>query len=29
LPLATLKDGHYTPGLLKHILGGENLPPVQ
>jgi WD40 repeat protein len=29
LPLATLKDGHYTPGLLKHILGGENLLPVQ
>jgi WD40 repeat protein len=28
LPLATLKDSYYTPGLLKHILGGENLPPV-
>ncbi|MGA3010447.1 MAG: WD40 repeat domain-containing protein [Terracidiphilus sp.] len=29
LPLATFKDGHYTPGLLKHILSGEDLPPMQ
>ncbi len=28
LPLAAFKDGHYTPGLLKSILGGEKLPPV-
>jgi WD40 repeat protein len=28
LPLPTFKDGHYTPGLLKLILGGENLPAV-
>ena len=28
LPLATLKDGHYTPGLLKHILSGEKLPVI-
>jgi hypothetical protein len=29
LPLAAFKDGHYTPGLLKYILSGEKLPPVQ
>lgn len=28
-PLAAFKDGHYTPGLLKYILSGEKLPPVQ
>ena len=28
LPLAAFKDGFYTPGLLKHILGGEKLPPI-
>jgi len=28
LPLAAFKDGHYTPGLLKSILGGEKLPSV-
>jgi WD40 repeat protein len=28
LPLAAFKDGRYTPGLLKRILGGENLLPV-
>ena len=28
LPLATFKDGHYTPGLLKHILSGEKLPVI-
>ena len=29
LPLAAFKDGFYTPGLLKRILGGEKLPPIQ
>ena len=29
LPLADFKDGHYTPGLLKCILNGEKLNPVQ
>jgi WD40 repeat protein len=28
-PLAAFKDGHYTPGLLKYILSGQQLPPVQ
>jgi WD40 repeat protein len=29
LPLATYKEGYYTPGLLKRILGGEKLPAIQ
>jgi WD40 repeat protein len=29
LPLAAFKDGFYTPGLLKRILCGEKLPPIQ
>jgi WD40 repeat protein len=29
LPLAAYKDGYYTPGLLKRILGGEKLPAIQ
>jgi WD40 repeat protein len=29
LPLAAFKDGHYTPSLLKSILDGEKLNPVQ
>jgi WD40 repeat protein len=28
LPLAALKDGHFTSGLLKRILSGETQPPV-
>jgi WD40 repeat protein len=28
-PLGAFKEGHYTPGLLKRILNGEMLPPVQ
>jgi WD40 repeat protein len=28
LPLATFKDGHYTPHLLGRIFSGEKLPPV-
>ena len=28
-PLAAFKDRFYTPGLLKRILGGEKLAPVQ
>lgn len=29
MPLAAFKDRFYTPGLLKRILGGEMLPPIQ
>ena len=29
MPLTAFKDGHYTPGLLKSILSGEKLNPVQ
>jgi WD40 repeat protein len=29
LPLAAFNDGFYTPGLLKRILAGDKLPPIE